>query len=60
MTVQLTITLPAEVVESVRRAVAEGRAASESDYIADSIAMRERLENLQDALAEWDPASTQT
>ena len=60
MTVQLTITLPVEVVESVRRAVAEGRAASESDYIADSIAVRERLENLHDVLAEWDPAATRS
>lgn len=60
MTVQLTITLPAEVVDAVERAIADGRAASVSDYIADSIAMREHLENLQNALAEWDPSAAQT
>jgi Arc/MetJ-type ribon-helix-helix transcriptional regulator len=60
MTVQLTITLSAELAEAVQRAVSDGRAASASDYIADSIAMRERLENLQNALEDWNPATSQS
>lgn len=54
MTVKIAISLPDELAEAVKRAVAEGRAPSVSAYIADMIRERERAQGLAALLAELD------
>ena len=54
MTTKIAISLPDDLVESARRAVAENRAASVSAYIADAMTRRERVESLGALLADWD------
>jgi Arc/MetJ-type ribon-helix-helix transcriptional regulator len=54
MTTKIAVSLPDELVESARRAVAENRAASVSAYIADAMIRRERAESLGALLADWD------
>lgn len=50
----IAVTLPSEVVAAARRAVAQGRAASVSAYIAESLARREREDALAALLDEMD------
>ncbi len=52
MTVKLAITLPDEHVAAAKRAVAEGRAASVSAYIAEALARRSADDELLGMLAE--------
>ncbi len=52
MTVKLAITLPDEQVAAAKRAVAEGRAASVSAYIAEALSRRSADDELLDMLAE--------
>jgi len=54
MTVKIAISLPNELAEAVRRAVAEERASSVSAYIADMIRERERAQGLAALLDEWE------
>ena len=54
MTTKIAISLPDELVESARRAVAENRASSVSSYIADALQERVRVESLAAVLADWD------
>jgi Arc/MetJ-type ribon-helix-helix transcriptional regulator len=54
MTTKIAISLPDELVESARRAVAENRAASVSAYVADALRERERAQGLAALLADWD------
>jgi antitoxin ParD1/3/4 len=54
MTVKIAISLPDELVESARRAVAENRAASVSAYIADAMERQAREDSLSALLDEMD------
>lgn len=54
MTVKIAISLPDELAEAVRRAVAEDRAPSVSAYIAGMIRERERAQGLAALLDELD------
>ena len=54
MTTKIAISLPDELVEAARQAVAEDRAASVSAYIADALRDRERAQGLAALLDEWD------
>ncbi len=49
---KIAISLPAEQVEQVRRAVAEGRAASVSAYISDTLDRHHRAESMAALLAD--------
>lgn len=54
MTSKIAISLPDELLEQARRAVAEGRASSVSSYIADSLSQRERRDSLTELLDDLD------
>lgn len=54
MTTKIAISLPDELVESARQAVAEHRAASVSAYIADAMTKQHRVESLAEVLADLD------
>ena len=54
MTIKVAISLPDELIDQARRAVAEGRAASVSAYIAESLAQRERRDSLIELLDDLD------
>ena len=54
MTTKIAISLPDELVESARRAVAENRAPSVSSYIAAAMQERLRIESLAAVLADLD------
>lgn len=54
MTVKIAISLPDELVESARQAVAERRAPSVSAYIADAMTKQSRVETLAEVLADLD------
>jgi Arc/MetJ-type ribon-helix-helix transcriptional regulator len=54
MTRKIAISLPDELVESARKAVAENRAASVSAYIAEAMIRHEQAEGLGALLADWD------
>lgn len=54
MTVKIAISLPDELVESARKAVADNRAASVSAYIADAMTKQNRVESLAEVLADLD------
>ena len=54
MTTKIAISLPDELVEAARQAVAENRAASVSAYVADALRERERAQGLAALLDEWD------
>lgn len=54
MTIKIAISLPDELAEAVKRAVAEERAPSVSAYIADMIRERERAQGLAALLDELD------
>jgi Arc/MetJ-type ribon-helix-helix transcriptional regulator len=53
MTKKITVSLPDALVRRAQAAVAEGRAASVSAYIAEAIAEKEDSGSLKDLLAEW-------
>jgi Arc/MetJ-type ribon-helix-helix transcriptional regulator len=53
MTTKIAVSLPDELVEGARRAVADGRSASVSAYVAEAMAERARRQSLADVLAEW-------
>ncbi len=52
MTTKIAISLPDEQVSAARRAVAEGRAASVSSYIAQALADRDEYAELAELLAD--------
>jgi Arc/MetJ-type ribon-helix-helix transcriptional regulator len=54
MTTKIAISLPDELLDQARRAVAEGRAASVSAYIAESVMQRERRDSLTELLDDLD------
>ena len=54
MTTKIAISLPDELVESARQAVADKRASSVSSYIADAMQERLRVESLAAVLADLD------
>lgn len=54
MTTKIVVSLPDELVAAARRAVAEGRAASVSAYVAQALARRRADEDLVDLLDEMD------
>jgi len=51
-TSKIAVSLPAELVAQARRAVAEGRAASVSAYVAEALAERAKLDDLKSMLDE--------
>ena len=52
MTTKIAIRLPDELVAAARIAIADGRAASVSAYVAEAIEVRGRYEDLAKLLAE--------
>lgn len=54
MTTKIAVSLPDELVAAARAAVAEGRAASVSAYVAEAIAEKSRRRSLGQLLDEWD------
>jgi len=54
MTSKIAVSLPDELVDQARRAVVEGRAASVSAYIAESLMQRERRDSLIELLDDLD------
>ncbi|MDP9823390.1 hypothetical protein [Nocardioides massiliensis] len=54
MTVKIAVSLPDAVVAQARAAVAEGRAASFSAYVAKALEQYGRTQALADLLDEWD------
>ena len=52
MTVKIAVSLPDELVEQARAAVAAGRAASVSAYVADALREKGRRRTLADWVAE--------
>lgn len=52
MTTKIAVSLPDELVAEARRAVAEGRSASVSAFVADAVAQRGRYEGLAELLSE--------
>jgi Arc/MetJ-type ribon-helix-helix transcriptional regulator len=52
MTVKIAVSLPDELVAAARRAVANGRAASVSAYVANALARQVREDDLADLIAE--------
>jgi antitoxin ParD1/3/4 len=54
MTTKITVSLPDALVLQARTAVAEGRAASVSAYVAEALAEKEPGGSLRDLLDEWD------
>jgi Arc/MetJ-type ribon-helix-helix transcriptional regulator len=52
MTTKIAVSLPDELVAAARRAVAEGRAASVSAYVAGALARQLREEDLSATIAE--------
>jgi Arc/MetJ-type ribon-helix-helix transcriptional regulator len=57
MTKKITVSLPDALVLRAQTAVAQGRAASVSAYIAEAIAEKEDSGSLKDLLDEWDRES---
>ena len=53
MTTKIAVTLPDELVESARRAVAEKRAASVSAYVADALRAALGIEWARSAELRW-------
>jgi antitoxin ParD1/3/4 len=51
-TAKIAVSLPAELVEHARRAVAEGRAASVSAYVAAALEEKAKLDDLASLLDE--------
>lgn len=51
MTVKIAVSLPDELVDQARRAVADGRADSVSAYVAGALAERGQRETILDVLA---------
>ncbi len=49
---KIAVTLPEEQVAAARRAVAEGRAASVSAYVAEALARRDADDDLAEMLAQ--------
>lgn len=52
MTMKIAVSLPDDLVAAVKRAVAEGRAASVSAYVAGALARQVREDDLTTLLAE--------
>ncbi len=52
MTIKIAVSLPDELVEDARQAVADGRAASVSAFIAGAMQQRRRYDGLTELLAE--------
>ena len=52
MTTKIAVSLPDELVLVAKRAVAEGRAASVSAFVAQALAGRERTESLATLVAD--------
>ncbi|HXM57843.1 MAG TPA: toxin-antitoxin system antitoxin subunit [Candidatus Dormibacteraeota bacterium] len=52
MTTKIAVSLPDDLVAAARRAVADGRAASVSAYVATALARQVREEDLTSLLAE--------
>ena len=52
MTIKIAVSLPDELVEQARAAVAAGRAASVSAYVADALLEKGRRRKLADWVAE--------
>lgn len=52
MTTKIAVSLPDELVDAARRAVAEGRASSVSAYIASAIADKTRFDDLEALLSD--------
>jgi antitoxin ParD1/3/4 len=52
MTTKIAVSLPDALVDAARRAVAEGRAASVSAFIAEALEERDRYGGLAELLAE--------
>jgi antitoxin ParD1/3/4 len=51
-TAKIAVSLPAELIEHARRAVAEGRAASVSAYVARALEEQSKLDDLASLLKE--------
>ena len=51
-TAKIAVSLPAELVEQAKRAVAEGRAKSVSAYVADALEEKAKLDDLAALLDE--------
>jgi Arc/MetJ-type ribon-helix-helix transcriptional regulator len=49
---KIAVSLPAELVERARQAVAEGRAPSVSAYVADALEQKRKLDDLASLLDE--------
>lgn len=54
MTVKIAVSLPDHLVEEARAAVAGGRAASVSAYVAEALAEKSRRRTLSEVLDEMD------
>ena len=54
MTTKIAVSLPDHLVEEARAAVAGGRAASVSAYVAEALAEKSRRRTLSDVLDEMD------
>ena len=50
---KITVSLPLEQVEAVRRAVSEGRAASVSAYVSEALAAAGATESLRSMVDDW-------
>jgi len=53
MTSKIAVSLPDHLVEQAKRAVAEGRAASVSAYVAEALEARQSQESLRQVLEDW-------
>ncbi|MCY7402481.1 MAG: hypothetical protein LH477_16275 [Nocardioides sp.] len=53
MNARITVSLPEDLVANARAAVAAGRAASVSAYVAGALRDTSERESLRDVLAEW-------
>jgi antitoxin ParD1/3/4 len=49
---KIAVSLPAELIDQAKRAVAEGRAANLSAYVAEAMAEKTKLDDLAQMLAE--------
>ncbi len=54
MTTKIAVSLPDDLVQAARQAVAEGRATSVSAFVADAMQQRGRFDGLAELLAEME------
>lgn len=50
---KIAVSLPQQLIDAARQAVASGRAASVSAYVAEALSRRQQEDALSDLVAEW-------